>query len=506
MRRTVQLFAMLIIAVCYSATAYAVVDPYEVMQVTPAEGNVTSLQHFTITFADLPVTVDENAVPTLEKGGGATVEGTMRVDADGKTVIIEFEECYTTPGHYFLNIPEWSMVVNNQPLLPLTLRITIPVTPESFYDQITIDPAEGVVESLQGFTLSLPLMVGEIEYGMEATLTNTTTGETWRSEMYDVRYNVIMYFPEEVTDPGEYVLTIPAGAIVIYTLGEQVHELNFHYTIAGGGPVDPYEVMQVTPAEGNVTSLQNFTITFGNLPVTVNENAVPTLEKGGGATVEGTMRVGADGKSVIIEFEESYTAAGHYFLNIPDGAIVVNGQPLLPLSLRYVIPVTPETFYEQITIDPAEGVVESLQGFTLSLPLMVGEIEYGMEATLTNTTTGETWRSEMYDVRYNVIMYFPEEVTDPGEYVLTIPAGAIVIYTLGEQVHELNFHYTIAGGSVVIPGDVDGDGFVNIADVTALIDIMLNNSDTPAAADVDGDGAVNIADLTALIDLLLNGN
>ena len=151
MRRIVQFFTMLMMVVCYSATAYAVVDPYEVMQVTPAEGNVTSLQHFTITVADLPVRVAENAVPTLEKGGGATVEGTMRVDADGKTVIIDFEEAYTTPGHYFLNIPEESLIVNNQTLLPLSLRFIIPVTPESFYEQITIDPAEGIVESLQNY-------------------------------------------------------------------------------------------------------------------------------------------------------------------------------------------------------------------------------------------------------------------------------------------------------------------------------------------------------------------
>ena len=216
------------------------------------------------------------------------------------------------------------------------------------------------------------------------------------------------------------------------------------------------------------------------------------------------MRVDEDGKTVIIEFEECFTAAGHYFLNIPEGALVVNGQTLLPLTLRFIIPVTPESFYEQITIDPAEGVVESLQSFTVSLPLMVGEIEYGMEAKLTNTTTGESWSTDMYDVRYNVLMYFPEEVTAPGDYVLTIPAGAIIIYTLGEQVHELNFHYTIGGGTGPIPGDVDGDGSVNIADVTALIDILLNAIDVPA--DVDGDGAVNIGDVTALIDMLLNGN
>ena len=112
----------------------------------------------------------------------------------------------------------------------------------------------------------------------------------------------------------------------------------------------------------------------------------------------------------------------------------------------------------------------------------------------------------MYDVRYNVMMYFPEEVTAPGDYVLTIPAGAIIIYTLGEQVHELNFHYTISGGSSFILGDVNGDEAVNIADVTALIDILLNGTVAPAAANVNGDEAVNIADVTALIDMLLNSN
>lgn len=278
------------------------------------------------------------------------------------------------------------------------------------------------------------------------------------------------------------------------------------YSTVAMAAVDPYNALQVTPAEGNVTSLQHFTITFADLPVIVSEGAIPTLEKGGGGIVEGTMRADADGKTVIIDFEECFTTPGHYFLNLPENSLTVNGQRLLPLTLRFIIPVSPESFYEQITIDPAEGVVESLQNFTVSLPLMVGEIEYGMEAKLTNTTTGETWSTDMYDVGYHVLMYFPEEVTAPGNYVLTIPAGAIIIYTLGEDVHELNFNYTIGGGAGIIRGDVDGNTFVNIADVTALVDILLSGSEAPEAADVDSDEAVNIADVTALIDMLLSGN
>ena len=58
-------------------------------------------------------------------------------------------------------------------------------------------------------------------------------------------------------------------------------------------------------------------------------------------------------------------------------------------------------------------------------------------------------------------------------------------------------------------GDVNKDGSVSIADVTALIDYLLGGDaddiDTDAA-NVNGDDGISIADVTALIDLLLSGN
>ena len=56
------------------------------------------------------------------------------------------------------------------------------------------------------------------------------------------------------------------------------------------------------------------------------------------------------------------------------------------------------------------------------------------------------------------------------------------------------------------PGDVDGDGKVGIADVTDLIDLLLDGSLdilSHPEADVDGDGKIGIADVTELIDMLL---
>ena len=54
-------------------------------------------------------------------------------------------------------------------------------------------------------------------------------------------------------------------------------------------------------------------------------------------------------------------------------------------------------------------------------------------------------------------------------------------------------------------GDVDGDGNINISDVTALIDLLLTDGSMTAGADVDGDGNLTISDVTALIDMLLTG-
>ena len=56
-------------------------------------------------------------------------------------------------------------------------------------------------------------------------------------------------------------------------------------------------------------------------------------------------------------------------------------------------------------------------------------------------------------------------------------------------------------------GDVDHNGQLNIADVTALINYLLSGSGAcESCADVDGNGAISIGDVTTLINILLTGN
>ena len=56
-------------------------------------------------------------------------------------------------------------------------------------------------------------------------------------------------------------------------------------------------------------------------------------------------------------------------------------------------------------------------------------------------------------------------------------------------------------------GDVNMDGTVNVADVTALIAYILGNAHSAIneeMANVDGEGQINVADVTALIGYVLN--
>ena len=58
-----------------------------------------------------------------------------------------------------------------------------------------------------------------------------------------------------------------------------------------------------------------------------------------------------------------------------------------------------------------------------------------------------------------------------------------------------------------LPGDVNGDGVVNITDAIKLISLILNgNASGNDNADVNADGHVNISDVTALINYLLTGS
>ena len=90
---------------------------------------------------------------------------------------------------------------------------------------------------------------------------------------------------------------------------------------------------------------------------------------------------------------------------------------------------------------------------------------------------------------------------------ITYPEGALILqeeygYYIANGDGSFAQHIIISRGGNK-PGDVNGDGEINIADVNTLIDMILSgNGDM--RGDVNGDKEVNIADVNALIDMILN--
>ena len=58
--------------------------------------------------------------------------------------------------------------------------------------------------------------------------------------------------------------------------------------------------------------------------------------------------------------------------------------------------------------------------------------------------------------------------------------------------------------SIGTKGDVNGDGSVDVADISAIISFMAGETKDISleTADVNGDGAVNVADISTVIDIM----
>ena len=143
----------------------------------------------------------------------------------------------------------------------------------------------------------------------------------------------------------------------------------------------------------------------------------------------------------------------------------------------------------------------------------------------------------MTDLRYNgvtiegwdpaVTAYSMEMAGEPNldDFTATIEGASAVLTKSMEQNPDGSYRIALSVVSadlqnaacyiinVAAPagkkGDVDGNGNVNISDVTSLINYLLSSNATGINlqnADVDSTGNINITDVTALINLLLKGN
>ena len=115
-------------------------------------------------------------------------------------------------------------------------------------------------------------------------------------------------------------------------------------------------------------------------------------------------------------------------------------------------------------------------------------------------------------IGYGGKIYSGEGQTLTLEYTGTVPSGfalegfrvngtAIDGNTFTMPAKNVTVTYSLQ--PIAVPGDVNGDGTLSIADVTMLVNMVLGKADKNSAADVNGDGQVTIADVTQLVNLVL---
>lgn len=89
------------------------------------------------------------------------------------------------------------------------------------------------------------------------------------------------------------------------------------------------------------------------------------------------------------------------------------------------------------------------------------------------------------------------------ECTIYVPASSLEAYQAADGWKEFFFYETLDEPEPSIPGDITGDSDVDVADIVAEIDKVLEGS-TDAAYDVNSDGSVDVADIVAVIDYVLS--
>jgi len=243
--------------------------------------------------------------------------------------------------------------------------------------------------------------------------------------------------------------------------GSNVYEARGGLRLGGGGSVG----VLTTPAV-------DMTQSGGKMTVVITMKPYQSVD----ADVPVTISCGSSVESVVVSAEATYSIVLKCEADENQKVTITGGDG----SNTKRVVVSQVDIYSS-TIDAAKMV--------LTLPAETGD---AASRLITDITT------KFYTVR---------DLTEGGTFNYRVKA----YYVNGTQSEWSNMETVTLFDNGPAPhefenGDVDHDGQIGIADVTAVLDYLLGNNDDICmiCADVDGDGEIGIADATALIDYLLN--
>ncbi|MBR0492974.1 MAG: chitobiase/beta-hexosaminidase C-terminal domain-containing protein [Muribaculaceae bacterium] len=277
--------------------------------------------------------------------------------------------------------------------------------------------------------------------------------------------------------------TIPAGTPVILQCGSS--DIADCQLIPAGAPVfTSPSLSEHTSTTGVPAATDNIAPTSNNLLIGTyycNTDGTLTYPKASGS---GTIN-GDHYQAISSKYELGITEDGQLGFVQAKGITTPQGIHAMPANKAWMNSTGLFPTVATPSITPASGSYAEVQTVTITA-------EEGT-TILYSTDNGTTWNEYV-------------DAIEVGEGTTTISAKAIKAGPYNDS-KVATAEYVVEIPVTVVLGDVNDDGIVNIADVTKLIDYLLDNSATPFNrnnADVKQDGNIDIADVTSLIDMLLN--